>query len=396
MDKITCHRKGQRRRESLWLWISVRMSALAFAAVMLVSCGMWLRFFWWEGHQRARIPEPVRQELEVLEAQPTEHRQRLLQIYGEYMYGEYFTDETVNGDIVSFAFSVLFSMPLVLGGGVLMSLRLSRQLSVVAVSADQISQGNFTSRAAQLPHTPAALRSLTNDFNRMAERLERRERELQESSAATAHELRTPLTAAKGRLQGLIDEVFEPTEKNFQLIMRQLDQLNYLINDLYLLSLVSAKQLALSPMDFSVHSLLEERVAWAIPRLQALGMQATVEVPELLRAHADRDRIGQVLSILIDNAIRYAAAGGWIALRAWEQSDGVSIEVEDAGPGFAPEDLERACDRFWRAESSRSRHAGGSGLGLAVAVAICQAHSGQLTVHNREGGGARIRIFLPN
>ncbi|QTF09719.1 two-component sensor histidine kinase [Brenneria izadpanahii] len=396
MNKNVMDNSKSRAAEPLWRWISLRMIGLAMAAILLVGVGMWLRFFWWEEHQRAAIPEPVRQELQQLEAQPVEHRQRLLQIYGEYMYGEYFTNEAIHEDMLFFGVFMLMSVPLIVGGGVWVSLHLSRQLSAVAISADQIAQGDFTARAALAPHTPAALRSLTSDFNRMAARLERHERELQASSAATAHELRTPLTAAKARLQALIDGVFEPTPQNFHLIMGQLDQLNRLIDDLYLLSLVSAGQLALSPSEFALRPLLEERIAWVAPRLQALRMRANLDAAEDLLVLADRNRLGQVLSILLDNAIRYAASGDWIALNARRQDNGVYIDVEDGGPGFAPEHLDRVCDRFWRAESSRSRHAGGSGLGLAVAVAICQAHEGRLSVHNRAGGGARITLYLPD
>ncbi|MEC5318371.1 ATP-binding protein [Brenneria populi subsp. brevivirga] len=382
--------------EPLWRWISLRMIALALAAILAIGGGMWLRFCWWEAQMRAALPEPVRQELQRLEAQPAEHRQRLLQIYGEYMYGEYFTNEAVREDMLFFGVFVLLSIPPIVIGGVWVSLHLSRQLGAVASSADRIAQGDFTARAALVPRAPAALRSLTDDFNRMAERLERHERELRASSAAAAHELRTPLTAAKGRLQGLMDGVFAPTPQNFQLIMRQLDQLNRLIDDLYLLSLASARQLTLSPCEFALRPLLEERIAWAAPRLQALQMRADLDAAEDLYLRADRHRLGQTISILLDNAIRYAASGGWIALSARRQEEGVRIEVEDGGPGFAPEHLDRVCDRFWRAESSRSRHAGGSGLGLAVAAAICQAHAGRISVHNRDGGGARIVIYLPD
>lgn len=396
VNNLTLHTQKQRVRTLLWRWISIRMVALALTAILLVCGGMWLRFAWWENHLRAMIPAPVRQELEVLEAQPTEHRQRLLQIYGEYMYGEYFSDEVINEDLLVFGGFVLLSIPLILGGGVWMSWRLSRQLSAVAVAADQIAQGDFTARAVHTAHAPDALRCLANDFNRMARRLEQRERELQESSAATAHELRTPLTAAKGRLQGLLDGVFEPTAQNFQLIMRQLDQLNQLINDLYLLSLVSAKQLVLSPSCFSMRALAEERAAWAMPRLQELHMQVRLDIPAELYVQADRDRIGQVISIVLDNAMRYASSGGLIVISAGRQNTHTIMNITDDGPGFEPEHLERACDRFWRAESSRSRHAGGSGLGLAVAVAICQAHGGSFSVHNSEKGGARICISLPD
>jgi len=161
------------------------------------------------------------------------------------------------------------------------------------------------------------------------------------------------------------------------------------------LSLATADQLQLMPSSFALKSLMEERVAWAAPRLQQQPVNIVLDCPDGLMLIADRDRLGQVLSILLDNALCYAASGGYLALRASKRQDRVLLDVEDAGPGFAPEHIERSCDRFWRAEHSRSRHAGGSGLGLSVAVAICQAHSGKLSVHNRAEGGGRIHIELP-
>ncbi len=384
----------RRRGGPLWHWISVRMIGLALAAMMLVGTGMWFRYFWWLDQLRASIPDPVRQELQVLEMNRYGNEARLRQIYGKY-FGDYFTPEALRADILWFGGLVLITLPLIIGGGIWLSRRLSHQLGSVAVSTGRIAQGDFSARAAIVPLTPSALRNLADDFNRMAERLERNERELQASSAAIAHELNTPLTAAKGRLQGLIDGVFAPTQQNLDLIMRQLDQLNRLINDLNLLSLATAGELALSPSEFALKSLLEERASWAAPRLQAQYMRIEIDAAADLHVRADRDRLGQMLSILIDNAIRYAATGGWLGLRAHWQNGQTIIDVEDAGPGFIPEHMDRVCDRFWRAEHSRSRHAGGSGLGLPIAVAICKTHGGQLTVHNRSGGGARIRIQLP-
>jgi len=197
---------------------------------------------------------------------------------------------------------------------------------------------------------PAAMQALMADFNQMAARLQRQERELQASSAAIAHELRTPLTAAKGRLQGLMDGVFDASPQQLGTIMRQLDQLNRLIDDVYVLSLATAGQplLPLVPSTFAVRALLEGL---------APPIQVRIACAENLRLYADRDRIGQVLSIVIDNAVRYAAAGGELVLSARRQKDTVTLTVEDAGPGFAPEHIERVCERFWRAEDSRSRHA---------------------------------------
>ncbi|HGM5492727.1 TPA: sensor histidine kinase [Serratia fonticola] len=387
--------KSSKRTDPLWYWISLRMIGLAFIAIMVVGTGMWLRFFWWENKLRNQLPDYVRLELQRLETDPIGNAVALRQIYGQYLYGDYFAPEVLYADLFWFTGLVLLVLPLIVSGGLWVSLRLSRQLSAVAVAAKRIAGGDFSSRADIVPYTPAALDGLMADFNHMAERLERHERELQASSAAIAHELRTPLTAAKGRLQGLIDGVFDASPQHMWLIMRQLDQLNRLIDDLYLLSLATAGQLVLSPSTFALKPLLEERVAWIAPRLQQHPVNVTVDAPPSLQLHADRGRIGQVLSILIDNVLRYAAEGGYLALRVSRQQNWLVLTVDDAGPGFTPEHIEHVCDRFWRAEDSRSRHAGGCGLGLSVAVAICRAHGGNLTVHNRPMGGASIHVELP-
>ncbi|QPF73198.1 two-component sensor histidine kinase [Roseateles sp. DAIF2] len=388
---------GSRRHAAvkLWRWISLRMISLALAALLLVSGGMWYRHAWWDAKLRAAIPEPVRLELQALEEDPGSNRQRLRQIYGEYLYGEYFSKEVIRADLLFFAGLILVALPMIIAGGLWVSLRLSRQLGVVAEAAGEIARGRFSSRAQLVPNIPSALQHLTLDFNRMAAQLERYERELQESSAVIAHELRTPLTAAKGRLQGLIDGVFGCDAGNLALIMRQLDQLNHLVDDVYLLSMAGAGQLALKPSRFPLRLLLEERIAWVLPALREHGMEISLQLDGALRISADRDRLGQVISILIDNAMRYASTGGSLVLRAWLQEDDLVLVADDRGPGFAPEHLDRVSDRFWRAEHSRSRHAGGAGLGLAIAAAICTTHGGQLSAHNRSEGGARLRICLP-
>lgn len=386
---------GKHRTGALWCWISMRMIALAFIALALVGGGMWYRYAMWNTHLRETIPEPVRQELQLLEAAPDENQTRLRQIYGEYLYGDYFTPAVIQQDMLFFAALVALALPLVVAGGVWVSFRLSRPLSAVALSAGEIAQGDFSSRVPLTPHAPPGLQTLTTDFNDMAERIQRYDRELQESSAIIAHELRTPLTAAIGRLQGILDGVFQADSGQLKTIMRQLHHLSRLTDDLHLLSMAHAGRLELHLSEFPVKSLCEERVSWAAPSLEAADMQVSLQIPEHMTLLADRDRIGQLLSILIDNALRYAAIGKKLVLRVYVVQEALILLAKDRGPGFTARHLERVCERFWRAESSRSQHAGGSGLGLSVARAICIAHSGSLTVYNLNEGGACICVRLP-
>ena len=385
-------KRGASKISPLWRWLGWRMVILAMLALLMVGGGMWVRFLLWEQQNRQTIPQYVQQELRVLEANPTANTQRLGEIYGQYLFGNYFSDEVVLTDLLWFGSLMLATVPLIIAGGVWLGWRLSRQIEALANAAGEIAHGRFAARADYFHGAPPALQQLTVDFNHMASQLERYERELQASSAAIAHELRTPLTAAMGRLQGVMDGVFMADAANLGLIRNQLVQLSRLVGDLHLLSLARAGELRLHLGEFLLRLLLEERLAWCS---RPPSMRISLKVDSQLRLKADRDRIGQVVSILLDNAMRYAASGKWLSLSATRVGKDVCLLVEDAGPGFSVEHLTRVGERFWRADSSRSRHAGGSGLGLAIARAICEAHQGEIMVENRRGGGACFRITFP-
>lgn len=226
-------------------------------------------------------------------------------------------------------------------------------------------------------------------------RLQQYEREVRASSAVLAHELRTPLNAAMGRVQGMLDGVFPLEAAQLQAVHRQLDEINRLISDLYLVSLARAGQLVLEREEFSLRELLAERLEWAAPRLQQAGMVLLWPEATALTVHADRGRTGQLLSILIDNVLRYAADGKVLEMTARRVGAMVEICVSDRGAGVPEDQLPTMLDRFWRAERSRARDCGGSGLGLAIAAAICQAHGGDLACRNRQGGGLAVTACLP-
>jgi len=140
--------------------------------------------------------------------------------------------------------------------------------------------------------------------------------------------------------------------------------------------------------------LIVERLAWVEATLAQAGIQPRVEVPAGLVLQADRDRIGQLLSILIDNVARYASAGGAIDISASSLGDCIELVVADRGSGVSAADLPRLRDRFWRAEQSRNRNSGGTGLGLAIADAICQAHGGSLNFELGRDAGLHAIVRL--
>lgn len=363
---------------------------LALAAVAFVTAGTatWYWAWWWvEEHN---MPAAVLAEMHDLErTRPNDPR--LMQIYTQY-----FSFPTDRADLLILVVLSTTTVPFVAWFGILAARRLSRPLSEVAQAAMDVAAGRFTVRLEPVPGAPAELKHLASSFNVMAERLQRYERELHNSSAAIAHELRTPLTAAKARLQGMLDGVFAREPAQLQKVMHQLDSLGQLVADLLTYSIVLAGKFEFALTEFALRELVQERCDWVLPQLQAEGIAIHNAVEKNLLVRADRQRLGQVISILVDNALRYAASGRMIEFHAAVLSESVQLRVVDRGPGIAREHLARVFERFWRAESSRSRHAGGSGLGLAIAAAICEAHGGSITAAQRQGGGGtEMIVTLP-
>ncbi|MBX9264947.1 two-component sensor histidine kinase, partial [Klebsiella pneumoniae] len=126
------------------------------------------------------------------------------------------------------------------------------------------------------------------------------EKDLKKSHVAMAHELRSPLTAATGRLQGMIDGVFEPSETQLKMVMQQLNELNRLVEDLHLLKLADAGQLNLSMIPVCLNEIVREKIAWIAPSAEKSGVAIRHNQNMMLNGMADPYRLGQVFLILMD------------------------------------------------------------------------------------------------
>ncbi|WP_158896774.1 MULTISPECIES: cell wall metabolism sensor histidine kinase WalK [unclassified Pseudomonas] len=384
-----------KRQAPLGRWVGWRMSLLALGAVLLIAAGMYLWFLfgdWWVLRQ---VPQAARAEILQLRADPQENEARLWALFSHYYPVRYFLPGIASRDWWVLAGLVLAAVPLILLAGFRLSRPLSSQFSAIAAAARRVASGDLDTRLEVAETAPAELRRLALDFNSLTARLQQYERDVRDSSAILAHELRTPLNAASVRVQGILDEVFPADARQLQMVKRQLDLLNTLVGDLHTLSLAEAGQLALDQRPFALAALVEERLAWFAPQLQAEAIRLHLELDPRQRLYADRDRIGQLLNILLENFLRYGASGGELEIVQQALAEGLVLEFRDRGPGIAEADRERVFHRFWRADSSRARHLGGSGLGLSIARAICAAHQGRIVALGREGGGTVMRIELP-
>jgi two-component system, OmpR family, sensor histidine kinase AdeS len=229
----------------------------------------------------------------------------------------------------------------------------------------------------------------------MAREMERSEREMRESIAAIAHELRTPLTVLRGRLQGMADGVFVADARGIEGLIFQTNALAQIIEDLRTLSLAMSGRLVMRPTMIDLAFEADRTIDAYSSELSNAGMVAERDLTPV-RLAADGARLRQILLALLDNARRYAAAGGIVRVETGSDRDGAFLRVLDKGPGIAAEDAERLFQRFWRADDSRSRDSGGTGLGLAVVKAIAEAHGGRACATPRQGGGACFEVRLPH
>ncbi|HHY91896.1 MAG TPA: cell wall metabolism sensor histidine kinase WalK [Firmicutes bacterium] len=229
--------------------------------------------------------------------------------------------------------------------------------------------------------------------------LRRLERMRTEFVASVSHELRTPLTAIRGFSETLLDGALEDkaaAEHFLRIIDDEARRLTALIDDLLDLSRLELKRANLNLETFPLLPLVESIAASLKPRLEKSGLTLKVAFarPDL-SVHADKDRIRQVLLNLIDNSIKYTAAGGRIIVRAEAGEQEVRVQVEDSGRGITPEDLERIFERFYRVDKARSRSEGGTGLGLAIVKHIIELHGGKVEAQSEVGKGTTISFTLP-
>jgi two-component system sensor histidine kinase BaeS len=271
-------------------------------------------------------------------------------------------------------------------------------LADVMAAADAVARGDLSVRVP-LSHGPSEFGRLAESFNRMIEELERADQQRRNLTADVAHELRTPLHIIQGNLEGILDDVYQPTEEHISATLDETRLLARLVDDLRTLSLAEAGQLPLVWEPVDVAELLADVGTSFSGQAEAAGIDLRIKAdgdPSAMTITADVGRLDQVLGNLMANALRYTPAGGTITLRAEPVDGGVRITVSDTGEGIPAEDLPYLFDRFWRGDRSRS-HAGGagSGLGLAIARQLVQAHGGRIGVESQPGQGTTFTIELP-
>jgi histidine kinase len=212
-----------------------------------------------------------------------------------------------------------------------------------------------------------------------------------------SHELRTPLSAIKGYMEGLIDGVMPATPETYHQVHTEADRLQRLVNDLQELSRVEAGAYHLDPEPVSPDLLIDTVVNHLNRQFEDKGVILEKQVDtELPIVSVDKDRILQVITNLLGNALQYTPSGGRVIISAVKQKSEIHISISDTGLGISPEHLPFIFNRFYRTDKSRARVSGGSGIGLTIAQAIVKAHHGRIWAESTgEGKGSSFHFTLP-
>ena len=217
--------------------------------------------------------------------------------------------------------------------------------------------------------------------------------------ANVSHELKTPLTAIKGFVETLKTSAKEDPVamvRFLDIIEKQTQRLENLVNDLLTLSSIESNEVKMNFIAEPLHKIISSVVSLQKNIIEEKGHHITVNIPaDLPYVLVDRQRMEQVFLNLLDNAVKFTPAGGKIDFSAWWEKPYVRVEVKDTGVGIPAEHLSRVFERFYRIDKSRSREAGGTGLGLAIVRQIVSAHQGKIEVESASEIGSTFRIFLP-
>lgn len=280
----------------------------------------------------------------------------------------------------------------------LVTRRITRQLGQVQYASGRIAAGDYT---VQVPSVGmgAELDDLASAFNTMSAELGRVEQTRTRLLSDLAHEMRTPVATLEGFLEGIQDGVVQADEETVRVLLHQVSRLARLAQDIALVTTAEEGRLSMHRRPVRADALIETAVSQASGRYAAAGVDLIAQIADAAVGtvvEVDQDRIGQVLTNLLDNALRHTSPGGQVVVRAERDQSCVRLLVIDDGEGIASEHLGHVFERFYRADTARDRAHGGSGIGLAIARSISRAHGGDVTVTSAGyGQGATFTVELP-
>lgn len=280
-------------------------------------------------------------------------------------------------------------------GGYAIASRAIRPIAAMSVSAASISARNLATRI-NVSATDDELGQLATVLNRTFDRLEAAFEQQSRFTADASHELRTPLAVVLTQTEFALGRERSSAEYKSALAAcaRASQRMKSLIESLLLLARFDAGEPTLDEQAFDLDRLLQESVELIQPLAEPKRIVIQCQ-SRSLTVKADRERLGQVFSNLLSNAIRYNHEGGRVDVSIGADEQQVLIQVSDTGLGIDADDQQHVFERFYRVDRARSRAVGGSGLGLAICKSIVEAHHGRISIASRVGQGTTVEVRLP-
>lgn len=311
--------------------------------------------------------------------------------------------QTVRGLLVLvgslvFAFAGLFSLWL--------ARRLTTPVRRLTTAAKAMSEGELDQHVPVDPNGPGELVELSEQFNTMAERLEqsislmRADRDRSRDFLAdVSHELRTPIAALRMYNELLRDGADKDAATRREFLVssaEQIERLDWLATNLLELSKLDTGLVALDLRPNDLRSAAEGALESVGEAAHRRGVEVRAQLPARpVRTRHDQQRVGQLLSNLLGNAVKFTPAGGSVTLSLERDGDAAVLRVTDTGIGIDPDELPHVFERFYRGTGAAETRATGSGLGLAIAKSIVDMHHGVITVDSAPGRGTTVEVRLP-
>jgi two-component system OmpR family sensor kinase len=258
-------------------------------------------------------------------------------------------------------------------------------------ASERVASGDYSVRVEE--KGPPEIHSLMRSFNSMAERLQVNDQQRRNMLADISHELRTPITVIQGNVEGMLDGVYAADEARLKSIIEETQILSRLVDDLRTLALAESGALHLKREPTNLAELIRDAVSGF--EAQAAEKDVRIELSLIdVEVEIDPQRVREVLTNLLSNALRYTPHGGEIQVGLTEAGDSegrsVTVSIEDNGPGIEPAVLPHVFERFYKSSDS-----GGMGLGLSIAKYLVEAHQGKIWAESELGKGTRISFTLP-
>jgi signal transduction histidine kinase len=273
---------------------------------------------------------------------------------------------------------------------------ISSPLQEMEKAARTLSEGEFQQILIQ---GPDEVRSLASSYNEMVEKVKSSQQSQRDFVANVSHELKTPLTSIQGFSGAILDGTVTDgpaLQKAADIIKTEADRMFRLVVDLLDLARFDAGTIVLDRQALDLERLLNQVGSQLIPQAVEAQVQLTLDIDPLPTCVGDEDRLSQVFTNLVDNAIKHTPAGGFVRLSARRESGMARIAVIDSGEGIPEEHLNRIFERFYKVDGARKKEAKpGTGLGLAIAQQIVQAHGGDIIVRSQIGDGTAFEVNLP-